>query len=164
MYIKRWATSSSSTILEGEKKQKKKIRIHTRREKNLLEPVNTRYLLLVGGFWETGGWPAPPGTHHKKCRPFASLFYTRDRKKEEKRRRRDRKVSCRWWHWFPRVVEPTDRRGPGVQFRRNRRRRRKEAPISDQPAPVDVIIGNTPIIPFTAPHKENKRKIINRKK
>jgi hypothetical protein len=30
----------------------------------------------------------------------------------------------------------------------------KEAPISDQPAPVDVIIGNTPIIPFTHPQRK----------
>lgn len=65
------------------------------------------------------------------------------------------KVSCRWWHWFPRVeLRSISDRSIQEERKYKRKQRRDEhwiASISDQPARVKcsylrVDIGNKPII------------------
>jgi hypothetical protein len=60
-----------------ERKNRKKNKNTYKERENLLELVNTRYLLLVGGFWETGGWPAPRNTSQKVSSIRFSLLHKR---------------------------------------------------------------------------------------
>lgn len=68
----------SNPLLNYRKERKNRKNKNTYKEReNLLEPVNTRYLLLVGGFWETGGWPAPRNTSQKVSSIRFSLLHKR---------------------------------------------------------------------------------------